>query len=431
MINMDKNLSTELLYLRELAAASGDACRIAAGQDQLSISTGISRNDLGLDVYLPSGVAYQGYSAVWLRDFVMSVPSLNLSADYLRQAARLFASSQKTEDWRWYNGFVPAWTPGEHINLDGGVCFYPGSYFTDERQGGRMGPLPPMDSAFFFVELVYQAFRAGGAEALCDEVDGVSLFERAARAFGSVNTHPDTGLAWAPANQRANDFGFCDLVMKIGCLLFGSCLAYQAAARLQEMAGAVGTDPVPFEVAARRIREHLLPTFGTDSGFLNAATHVCRQLDVWGTAFAVYTGALEGEARTAACRALRDAYRNGTAMRDGAVRHILAGDDWADDTAWEYALFAKDQYQNGGYWLTPSGWVLYAISLVDSEAAQAMFADLLAHLRATDFRAGDDQCGPYEWHNPNTGRHGHAVNLTSICCPLQAVERIINEGLWA
>jgi hypothetical protein len=421
-------LNTEIRYLRDLAAASAIACRVRAGAT-VRIGASEMRNDLGFDAYLPSGHAWQGYRALWLRDFVMSVPALNLPGAELLAAARLFAASQKPEDWRWYNGHVPAWTPGEHINLDGGVCFYPGSYFTDERQGGCMGPRPPMDSAFFFVELVYQAFRAGGAEVLRDEVAGVSLFERAARAFGSVNLHPTTGLAWAPASARANDFGFCDIVIKIGSLLFGSCLAYQAAIRLQEMAGAGGGDPTPFAGAAGRIREHLVPTFGTDSGFLNAATHVCRQRDVWGTAFAVYTGVLEGEAGAAACRALRDAYRAGTAVRDGAVRHILVGDDWADDTAWEYALFAKDQYQNGGYWLTPSGWLLYAIARVDPAAARALFADLMTHLRATDFRAGGDRRGPYEWHDPDTGRHGHAVNLTSICCPLQGVERLLAEGL--
>jgi hypothetical protein len=287
-----------------------------------------------------------------------------------------------------------------------------------------------MDNAFFFIELVHQAFRASGAAALRAEIGGISLFDRAGRAYDAVAYHPDTGLAWTPATRRAVDFGFCDCVHKIGQVLFGSCLAYQAANRLGEMAEAAGADTVRWQEAAARIRASLVPILGTPSGFLNAATDVGRQPDVWGTAFAVYVGALDGEVRAAACRALRDAYRAGTAVRDGAVRHILTGDDWSADSAWEYACASRGTYQNGGYWLTAAGWYLYAVSLVDPAAANDLGAEMMCHLRATDFHAAPDNRGPYEWHNPDTGETGKAVNLTSICCPLEAIERVRAENLW-
>lgn len=419
----------DLEFLRELAAAAAKACRVAAGD---SIRVGEDRlcNDLGLDAYLPSGHAYQGYRALWLRDFVMSIPALDLSAGYLQQAARLFAASQRTEDWIWFNGHVPAWTPAEHINLNGGYCYYPGGYFDDERQGGRWGPYPPMDNAFFFVDLVHHAFRANGPEGLHDPVDGIALFERACRAFGAVNYNPSTGLARSPAARRAVDFGFCDVVHKIGDVLFGSCLAYRAAGQLADMATAIGAgqQAESFQAIASRLAAALVPAFGTGDGFLHAATEVCRQRDVWGTAFAVYVGALSGEPRDAACKALCTAFQQRTAVRDGAVRHILLGDEWSRGSAWEYAGSELDTYQNGGYWLTASGWVLYAIAQVDPEAAERMLAAMTAHLHATDFRSVPGQAGPYEWHNPSTGATGKAVNLTSICCPLEAVERLRAEG---
>lgn len=414
-------------YLRELATASAEACRVRAGET-VRIGSDVMRNDLGLDAYLPSGHAWQGYRALWLRDFVMSAPAIHLSGNDLAKVARLFAASQKSEAWAWYNGHVPAWTPAEHINLDGGHCYYPGSYFADERQGGCFGPWPPMDNAFFFIELVHQVFLANGAAVVCEEIGGLNLFDRSCRAYDAVAYHPETGLAWSPATQRAVDFGFCDCVHKIGQVLFGSCLAYRAANRLAEMAAASGAAPVRWRTTAARIRANLVPVFGTPSGFLNAATAVCRQRDVWGTAFAVYVGALEGEAREKACRALRDAYRDGTAVRDGAVRQILTGDDWSKDSAWEYAVTPHATYQNGGYWLTPSGWYLHAVAQADPAAAQDMFADLQAHLRATDFRVVPDHRGPYEWHNPDTGATGKDVNLTSTCCPLAAVARLVEEG---
>ncbi|MEI6423567.1 MAG: hypothetical protein WCP55_15215, partial [Lentisphaerota bacterium] len=67
---------------------------------------------------------------------------------------------------------------------------------------------------------------------------------------------------------------------------------------------------------------------------------------------------------------------------------------------------------------------LYALAQVDQAAAQDMGNDMLAHLRATDFRTVPDKRDPFEWHNPDTGETGKAVNLTSICCPLEAMERI-------
>ncbi len=421
-------MQKQIDYLRELAAAASEACLVHAGATVRIGSTAL-RNALGVDAYLPSGHAYQGYRALWLRDFVMSAPALTLPGDELITTARLFAASQRPEDWIWHNGHVPAWTPAEHINLDGGHCYYPGSYFPDERQGGRWGPYPPMDNAFFFIELVYLAFHANGDAVLHEKVDGISLLERACRAYDAVTYHPDTGLAWSPATKRAVDFGFCDCVHKIGQVQFGSCLAYRAAVCLAEMADAGGVDAMRWRNTAARIRKHLVPTFGTTSGFLNAATDVCRQRDVWGTAFAVYVGALDGDAQDAACRALRDAYRDGTAVREGAVRHVLAGDDWSKDSAWEYACAPIGTYQNGGYWLTASGWYLYALAQVDAAAAHDMLADMLAHLRATDFRNSPDHRGPHEWHTPGTGERGKAVNLTSICCPLQAMEQIVNTGI--
>lgn len=105
-------MTNEIAYLHELAAASAAACRVRAG-DTVRIGASDIRNDLGLDAYLPSGHAYLGYRALWLRDFVMSAPALNLPGRELLKAARLFAASQKPEDWIWHNGHVPAWTPAE------------------------------------------------------------------------------------------------------------------------------------------------------------------------------------------------------------------------------------------------------------------------------------------------------------------------------
>jgi len=410
-------MNTNLSYLQGLVAAAAEACLVRKGQS-VNLGDEVVLNQLGLDVLLPSAHGKMGYRAWWLRDFVMSIPALSLSGEYLVHASKVVAESQRQTDWIWHNGRVPAWTPAEHINLDGGCCYFPGSYFADERQGGAWGPCPPMDSALYFVDLVHHAAQRNDGRCLSETVGGVSLFDRARLAFDSVCRHPRTGLAWSPPTRRAVDFGFCDVVHKIGSVLFGSCLVYQAARQLHEMAQAVGAEATPFADAAQQVQAHLQPTFGAPGGWLYAATDVCRQRDVWATAFAVYSGALQGDAREAACLALRDAYLGRTALRDGAVRHLRPEDDWSDESAWQYAAANKDVYQNGGYWLTPAGWCLFAIAQVDRPASNAMLDDIVGHLRETDFRQGGDHGGPYEWHHPEHATFGKAVNLTSICCPL-------------
>jgi hypothetical protein len=43
----------------------------------------------------------------------------------------------------------------------------------------------------------------------------------------------------------------------------------------------------------------------------------------------------------------------------------------------------RDRYQNGAYWATASGWVIYALAQVDRDLAMTTINDLIA-----DFRAG-------------------------------------------
>lgn len=427
-MSLDKTIE----YLQELMDASAEACCVKAGQNLSNDPAFPNVNNLGEDVYFPCAWSYAGYKAFWLRDFVMSIPSLNCSAAYLHIMAKLFASGQRSEDWKWHNGHVPAWTPADHITLDGGHCYFPGSYFTDERQGGKWGPYPPMDNSFYFIMLVYYAWQKGGNAFALETIDGLNYFDRAVLAYDAVHKDSKYGLPYSSASKRAVDFGFTDTVHKIGNVMFGTCLAFTCAQHLVEMAKALALPDLEkrFAQEATRMQKMTPEVFGTDSGLMLAATQVCRQRDLWATAYAVYVGLLEGDCRTKACQALLNAYESGMAVDQGAVRQILVEDDISPDTTWQYTTAIYPTYQNGGYWLTPTGWYIYAISSVAPEAGKAMLDQAVAHLKATDFRHHDDQYGPYEWHTPGSDKVGHAINLTSIAGPLQgavAVQRTAGQ----
>lgn len=428
------DIDNAINFLIDITKDVTGICVIHPGDEIGENSSGVSRNGLGIDVVTPAGtkLSPDAYPSFWLRDFVMSVPAGFYSPQYLHDCVVLFAKSQRDKDWSWEKGFVPAFTPAEHITFDGGSVYFPGSYYTDEKQGGPWGPYPPMDNSFFFVELVYHTFKLLGADFLKEQVNGVSIIDRASRAFLSVESDDQNGLARTTPETRAVDFGFCDVVYKTGYVLFGSCLRYRSAQYLAEMMDAVGCaeDADSYRKICSDIQTNMPNAFGDESGFLLAATDACKQRDVWGTAFAVYIGALQGEDRTRACAALRDAYLNGTAISQGSVRHILTTDNWSETTAWERCDALLGDYQNGGYWLTPAGWYIYALSLIDCRLAKQLFMEMVDHIKSTDYRTGSGQFGPYEFICPKLGKIGNPVNLTSVACPLSAIQRIQKEGLW-
>lgn len=431
---MRENIREGIKFLEELTRDSADICLVKAEEDIGKNASGVSRNLLGLDVVTPaaSKFAPQAYPSFFLTDFTMSIPAVMYDADYLHQCTILFAKSQKEKDWKWYNGFVPAYTPASHINMDGGYCYYPGNYFSDERQGGCWGPLPPIENGLYFIHLVYYVFEKLGADFLKEEVENMSFIDLAEKAFHAAETDKETNLCMTSSGKRAVGFGYTDTVHKIGLLLFTSCLKYRSAKFLSEMFSSLGVKKgaKKYELIMKDIQENVTPVFHAGNGFLYAATEVCRQRDVWGTAFAVYSGVLTGKYREKACLGLRDAYLDGLSVCEGSVRQILVGDDWSDNSAWEYSVAGYPHYQNGGYWLTPSGWYIYAVSLVDVQSAQKMFLEMINHMKETDFRAGGKHKGPYEWYSPKTHKFGMPVNLTSSACPLKAIKRIMEEGLW-
>ena len=106
-------------------------------------------------------------------------------------------------------------------------------------------------------------------------------------------------------------------------------------------------------------------------GAYRAATGDNAQIDVWGSAYAVYVGYARDERRERLLHFLRDRYE--AYVWRGQVRHLL------QDETWERLLIPvkPGTYQNGAYWATASGWVLYALAQIDMPLARGMLADLI------------------------------------------------------
>ena len=390
-------------------------------------------NSAFFDLHVPGG--NMGYPAFWVRDAAMMLGADLISAAELKGWITLIARTIRGADWNVRDAVVvPAFFVPDHINFDGSACFYPGSYESGDKQGGPpWGKFPPLDDNFYFIDMVYQhwrltqdrSFLRAPIHTASGELPLIDLCDRVFRAVHP--TFPDSlATAGDIDTDNAKDWGFCDSVFKSGSLLFPSILRSIAARRLAELLSATGDDSLANQrgMDAGRTSLSIGWTFlqprhdesksTTSEAWLHSATRVGNQPDVWGSAFAVASRVIQDEAAARVSRALVRAFREKTAVRDGLVRHILTTDT-TNNAGWEKSVSPVGEYQNGGYWSTPSGWYIAAMYVTDPAAARDMARDLVRTLRS--WLRDDGTTRAWEWTNPDTGRQANEFYAASVALP--------------
>jgi hypothetical protein len=409
--------------LKPLALAVIDASRLHPGE---SIA-GHGPNQTGGTLVRPGG--RDAYAAFWIRDFALSLESGLIPQGELEHALRLTARLQAVDDWETPAGsFVPRGSIADHITLDGRPVFFPGPP-PPEDQGQPWGYYPSLDDNFFFVEMAWQLARIRDrSDMLSEKIDGVPLLKRLDLAFDATPAREDTGLVWCDEGRRGVSFGFTDIVVHTGELLFCSVLRFRAAGQLAELHSKSGESEKAnrYRSIARKISQNVPQIFAHESGLLRAATGRSAQPDVWGSAYAVYAGLLDAERSVEVSTALHKALLAGTISWRGNVRHVPIDFDFNDDTAWEKTVnnCPRNRYQNGAYWGTPTGWVCFAVAQVDERAALDLANEYLDELRAGDFRRGERLGSPYECMHPDGTYRNNPVYMTSVTCPLGAFRRL-------
>ncbi|NOZ26954.1 MAG: hypothetical protein GXP39_02740 [Chloroflexi bacterium] len=305
----------------------------------------------GTVLFTPDG---QGnYAALWTRDFAYMVEYAFglMMPEEVRAAIAYLLRGQRAD------GCVP-----DRVQADGMPVY---------SAGPVEAPLgdPPTDNAQFMVSLVHAYVDRTGDLAFAREHLGALR-----RALDFVPRSGD-GLVYIPPGRRQSPYGFTDTVAKTGELLFSSLLYWVACRQMADLCTRCGEEPSPYHRRAGRIERGLDRLWDEDVGAYRAATVDCRQIDVWGSAFAVYIDFVRGDRRERVLRFLRDRYEE--YVWRGQVRHLLRGEYW------ERLLIPvePDTYQNGAYWAAASGWVLYALAQIDVPLARRMLADLLEDFR--------------------------------------------------
>lgn len=333
-----------------------------------------------------------GYEAFWLRDYAYMLAG-NPDAfndQELRDAYRFFLAGQRAD-----GAMVDC------IKFDGTPCYMPGY--------GTMGRNPVADGSQFMVDVAWHTFKkTRDARLVADTVDALI------QGMKAVPLNPATGLVHIKPGQEYDrcPYGFTDAIRKQGDELFCSLLYVQASRQLGDLLEAAGRakEASAWRGEAKKVTKQFRETFWDPNvGLFRAATAVCNQPDIWGSAFAVYLEvATPAQARSIA-RYFRDHYSE--IVKRGQLRHLPG------DTYWEQTTVKRGTYQNGAYWATPVGWFVYALDLASPSLAEQTVVDLVRDFVAT----GDEN----ECVNDDYANVSHYV--ASVALPLEGIREMQNR----
>ncbi|MFO0889050.1 MAG: hypothetical protein U0790_07865 [Isosphaeraceae bacterium] len=311
----------------------------------------------GTTLYTPDGRG--NYRALWTRDFAYMVENAGdlIPTDDVEACLRYLLRGQRDD------GAIP-----DRVDPEGLPIYVAGS---PEHPLGRAN----LDNPGFLVIAV-------------DEYLKRLPRGRAERLFREWSASLDRAMDWVPRSQRGlvfNDpadphspYGFTDTVGKTGELFFESLLDWTACGRLaawHDHAGKADRAEA-YRARRRKIERNLEVLWDEPRGAFLAATHDCRQIDVWGNAYAIDLGIPLPGRRDRVLRFLVD--RRDQFLWRGQVRHLLKGETWQR----QLAPVPPGRYQNGAYWATASGWVINALSCIDPQLARRVFRELIADFLA-------------------------------------------------
>jgi glycogen debranching enzyme len=288
------------------------------------------------------------------------------------------------------DGFIP-----DRVQADGTPIYFPGP--VDQPIGSQ----PPIDNQYFMVKLI-----CAYARLTRDYAAASKRLDRVWSAMDAVPAETD-GLIAVDRNNPWVEYGFTDNIAKTGKVFWGSLLHWEAC---QQLAQTYKTWEQHDEAhmwfeRAEKAGSRLFEFYDDSVGMYRSAQQDCRQIDVWGSAYATV---IRVPSKTQSERIAHWLVRQweGIILK-GYVRHLPADEYWK-------RLFMEvppGTYQNGGFWAVPTGWVAQTVALVN-ESVAAKLAETLIDQFATD--------GACEWINlegcvlPGYG--------ASVACLLGAVQ---------
>ncbi|MEZ5104955.1 MAG: hypothetical protein R2757_10705 [Draconibacterium sp.] len=414
---------TDFHFLEQLTKGVLESSRIYPGQ---SISSDSELNQTGYVLIRPGG--RDCYPSFWIRDYAMSLESGLIPVSEQLNLLHLTAATQCNGTWitRW-GSVVPVGAIADHIRINDGLpVYFPGTYSYVDQGKPEWGTFPPLSDQYFFIHMAFNYVKSSqDTTILQTKFNGLSLIDKLVLAYNVPPTKRDGVIVYTTEQMRAVDFGFRDAVVITGDLCFPSILKYKASLELAWLFNKINkkVEAEKYLGIAALLKKKIPEIFYDERGMLLASTGKSRQADVWSTSLAVYYGILEGEQLEKTCRFLTKSYLSGNLSYKGNIRHVITTDDYSDSTAWEVSSAKLNTYQNGAFWGTPTGWVVYAIAKSNPDVARSLAKEYIDELKANDFRKGEKFGAPYECIQP-TGEIQNPVYLTTVTCPYAVFKTI-------
>ena len=303
----------------------------------------------GVWIHTPDGVG--NYKALWTRDSYYMVEY----AGDLMDPKEIKASIYYLINGQREDGCIP-----DRVNIEGKPVYSPG------------GPNKPMadhalDNGPFMAMMVCSYVNQFNDNKLFVELEP-KLLKGLDHIFRS-----ESGLVYNNPKKPECVYGFTDIVKKTGNLLFSSLIYYKACIEMENLCkkNKCG-NPEEYRKQYESIRKAISKLWDEKSGMFWAADIDCKQIDIWGSAYAIDIG-ITSEKQT---EKITDYFFNSydQIIMRGQVRHLPGS-----DSCWQQLFHPckEGTYQNGAFWATPLSWVLPVYQKRDPMFAQKMLQTVI------------------------------------------------------
>lgn len=379
----------------------------------------------GIQVWNPDGGGF--YANAYTRDQAMC---FEYYLEYFTPAEISAIATYWLASSNLSTGEVP-----DHIEPNGTIHYVPAPGW---------GARAPVDGNFFLLQMFWchyvstgsASLYAANSAALKGLVETGVVYDGTTKCVSIDDTAPYVG------------FGFFDMATLTGSVLFPTILAVRAFQMAAEMEFSLGniTEAARLLARADEIKVGIssnLVVRSAGSGAQLAAPYYAReiawgelattkgvnQIDLFGSAYLVWCDIVSPDDAKRIANYLY--YTIGPTLGNyyrGGLRNIDKATDFTANTQCYQATFSArtyGTYQNGGFWPTPTPWLMYAVSLVNPLEARLIFGDLFNYSLAEGANSLD------EWWNA-TGTIGATKYLTSnvallVAGPPEGPVQIIDE----
>ena len=306
----------------------------------------------GTCLYTPDGIS--SYNALWIRDFSYMVEY----AGFAIPDEDVIGCIEYSIRHKRADGWMPDRTYGNGT----------GVYAAGEA-GAPIGEAN-LDNTPFLIFTVYCLLQRQ-KELSSDAAALFGTWEPDLTAGMELIPLSPQGLVYNDPNCPHSPYGFTDTVCKTGELFMESLLFWRACRMMASLCQTFHTGPSLFyQEKAAKIEQNIHSLFQDKAGAFLAASKDCSQLDIWGNAYLLY---IDFPCRDSVRQSILHflTANCGQFLYHGQVRHLLQGEYW-DRLLIEVP---QETYQNGAYWATATGWIIWCLAQKDfALAANALTA---------------------------------------------------------